>query len=568
MSTTTANKRRGRAAGAALDILLTDAAVGNPAERVLRQPGGAVQAAAKVAARPDRVARRAGDFTREAARIAAGSSEVGPARGDRRFADPAWQKNWFFRRLAQTYLALGASAEGLIDDAGLDWRADTTARFLAGNVHDLLAPTNFPWSNPAVLKETLDQGGANLVKGLRRAGRDIGARRLPAMVDTSRFEVGGNLALSDGSVVLRTEVFELIQYKPTTETVHEIPLLIVPPTINKYYVLDLAPGRSIVEHLVAQGQQVFVISWRNPGQAEGHFDFDTYAAAILEARAAVADIAKQPAINLAAACSGGIVTSGLLGHLAATGTLGDQVNSLTLLVCALDSEHAGTASALARRELAAAAVAESARRGYLDGNALANVFAWLRPNDLVWGYVINNYLMGKQPPAFDILYWNQDGVRLAAGLHHDFVRFALDNTLATAGATTILGSPVDLGAVGIDVYSVAGLNDHIVPWENAYRGARLLGGSPRFVLSTSGHIQALINPPGPDSRSSFRVAEDLPASEDEFLRDTPTTSGSWWPDYTAWLAQRAGERKPARKRLGNATYKPTAKAPGSYVHAS
>jgi poly(3-hydroxyalkanoate) synthetase len=186
----------------------------------------------------------------------------------------------------------------------------------------------------------------------------------------------------------------------------------------------------------------------------------------------------------------------------------------------------------------------------------------------VWGYVINNYLMGKQPPAFDILYWNQDGVRLAAGLHHDFVRIALDNTLATAGATTILGSPVDLGAVGIDVYSVAGLNDHIVPWENAYRGARLLGGSPRFVLSTSGHIQALINPPGPDSRSSFRVAEDLPASEDEFLRDTPTTSGSWWPDYTAWLAQRAGERKPARKRLGNTTYKPTAKAPGSYIHAS
>jgi polyhydroxyalkanoate synthase len=568
MSTDTANGRRSGAAGAALDILLTDAAVGNPPSRVLTEPAGIVRGAVKIAAHPDRVVRRGGGFGRELARVGAGSSDVVPAKGDRRFADPAWQKSWLFRRLAQAYLAAGGAVDGLIDDADLDWRADTTARFVARNVHDLLAPTNFPWSNPAVLKETLDQGGANLVKGLRRAGRDIGARRLPAMVDTSRFEVGGNLALSEGSVVLRTEVFELIQYKPKTATVHEIPLLIVPPTINKYYVLDLAPGRSIVEYLVAQGQQVFVISWRNPGQAEGHFDFDTYAAAIAEARSAVAAIAKRSAINLAAACSGGILTAGLLGHLAATGALGDEVNSLTLLVCALDNERAGTMSALGRRELAAAAVAESARRGYLDGSALANVFAWLRPNDLVWGYVINNYLMGKEPPAFDILYWNQDGVRLAAGLHHDFVRMALDDTLATPGAMTVLGSDIDLGRVDVDVYAVAGLNDHIVPWENAYRGTRLFGGSRRFVLSTSGHIQALINPPGPESRSSFRVAEELPAAEGEFLRGTPTTSGSWWPDYACWLVEHAGERKPARKTLGNAKYKPTAKAPGSYVHAS
>ncbi len=509
MSTDTANGRRSGAAGAALDILLTDAAVGNPPSRVLTEPAGIVRGAVKIAAHPDRVVRRGGGFGRELARAAAGSSDVVPAKGDRRFADSAWQKSWLFRRLAQAYLAAGGAVDGLIDDADLDWRADTTARFVARNVHDLLAPTNFPWSNPAVLKETLDQGGANLVKGLRRAGHEIGARRLPAMVDTSRFEVGGNLALSEGSVVLRTEVFELIQYKPKTATVHEIPLLIAPPTINKYYVLDLAPGRSIVEYLVAQGQQVFVISWRNPGQAEGHFDFDTYAAAI-----------------------------------------------------------AGTMSALGRRELAAAAVAESARRGYLDGSALANVFAWLRPNDLVWGYVINNYLMGKEPPAFDILYWNQDGVRLAAGLHHDFVRMALDNTLATPGAMTGLGSDIDLGRVDVDVYTVAGLNDHIVPWENAYRGTRLFGGSRRFVLSTSGHIQALINPPGPESRSSFRVAEELPAAEGEFLRGTPTTSGSWWPDYARWLVEHAGERKPARKTLGNAKYKPTAKASGSYVHAS
>jgi polyhydroxyalkanoate synthase subunit PhaC len=459
------NASRSRAAGAALDVLLTDAAVGNPAWRAVRQPASLARVAVRGAAHPDRVVRRLGGLTREAGRIARGTSQVAPPRGDRRFADRAWEKNWLFRRLAQIYLAAGETADRVIDDLELDWRADTSTRFLAGNAHDLLAPTNFPWSNPAVLKETLDQGGANLVKGLRRAARDVTARRLPAMVDTSRFEVGGNLALSKGSVVLRTEVFELIQYAPTTKSVYEIPLLIVPPTINKYYILDLAPGRSVVEHLVAQGQQVFMISWRNPGQTEGHFDLDTYASAILEARSAVADICRQPRVNLQAACSGGIITAGLLGHLAASGTLGDQVNSLTLLVSALDSARAGTTSALTGRELAAAAVAESARRGYVDGKALANVFAWLRPNDLVWSYVINNYLMGKPPPAFDILYWNQDAVRLAAGLHRDFVQMALDNTMAKPGAMKVLGSAVDLSVVDTDVYAVAGLNDHIVPWE-------------------------------------------------------------------------------------------------------
>lgn len=561
------NGRRG-AAGAALDVLLTDAAVGNPIQRMARQPGSIARTVLQVGRRPDRVARRAAGFTREVASIARGTSEVTAPKGDKRFSDPAWEKNWFYRRLAQVYLAAGQTADGVIDDAELDWRGDTVARFIAQNVHDLLSPTNFVLGNPAVLKETLDQGGANLVKGVRRAGRDIGARRLPAMVDTSRFEVGENLATTPGAVVLRTDVFELLQYEPTTPEVLEVPLLVVPPTINKYYVLDLAPGRSVVEHLVAQGQQVFMVSWRNPGAAEGHYDFDTYAAAVLEARAAVAQITKNPRVHLAAACSGGILTTGAVNHLAVTGTLDDEVASLTLMVCALDNARAGTTSALAGRELAAAAVAESARKGYLESASLANVFAWLRPNDLVWGYVINNYLMGKPPPAFDILYWNQDGVRLSAGLHRDFVHMALDNTMAKPGRMTVLGSKVDLSEVELDTYVVAGLNDHIVPWENAYRGARLFGRTPRFVLSTSGHIQALINPPGPKSRSSYRAADELPRDEQAIMRDVPTTSGSWWPDHASWLGARSGERKPAPKKLGSTTFKPSAKAPGSYVHAS
>ena len=286
-------------------------------------------------------------------------------------------------------------------------------------------------------------------------------------------------------MVLRTDVFELIHYRPQTAEVREVPLLVVPPTINKYYVLDLAPGRSLAEHLVREGQQLFTISWRNPDVLQGHFDLDTYAQAVLEARAAVAAIARQPAVHLMAACSGGIICAGALGHLVDGGDLGG-VASLALLVCALDNARAGTVAALTSRELAAAAVAESARKGYLDGKALAGVFAWLRPNDLIWSYVVNNYLLGKEPPAFDVLYWNQDTVRLAAGLHRDFVRIALDNPLTRPGALRVLGSGVDLGAVDVDSYVVAGANDHIIPWEQAYRSTQLFGGRSRFVLSTAG----------------------------------------------------------------------------------
>jgi polyhydroxyalkanoate synthase len=545
--------------------MLSEAAAGGP-PRFLA-PGAAVKVGAGLVRHPRRIAARAGQLSADIARAAAGRSQHTPAKGDRRFADQAWDENWLLRRVLESYLAVGETVDGLISDAGVDWRAERRARLAAGNVLDALAPTNFPWSNPNVMREIINSGGANLVRGGRQLVADLSRPpRLPATVDTSRFQVGENLAASPGSVVLRNAVFELIQYKPTTGQVRQVPLLFVPPTINKYYILDIAPGRSMIEHCVAQQQQVFAISWRNPEGEQGHFDLDTYAQAVSEARDAVASICSEREVHLAAACSGGIVTAGLLGHLAGAGEL-SGVASLTLMVCALDNTSDGTVSALVSRDVAAAAVAESARRGYLDGQALSGVFTWLRPNDLVWSYVVNNYLLGKAPPAFDILYWNQDAVRLAAGLHRDFIQIALDNSFAHPGELEVLGTPIDLSAVDVDTYFVAGLNDHIVPWESAYRSARLLGGERRFVLSTSGHIQALVNPPSPESRSSFRVADDLTAAPDEFLAGVPKLPGSWWPDWDAWLAARSGDLGPAPKRLGNRTYKAQAKAPGTYVLA-
>ncbi|MGE4426979.1 MAG: PHA/PHB synthase family protein [Solirubrobacteraceae bacterium] len=566
MSTADAPRREGRRThrNAALDTLLTQNVSAGQATRIAR-PGPLLRTAGALARRPRRTVGRVGALGAELTRVVRGTSEVAPAKGDARFRDRAWAENWALRRVLQTYLALGETAEGLIDDADLDWRTDQQVRFLADNVHDLLSPTNLPLLNPEVIKETIDRGGVNLALGARRFARDVSrAPRLPATVDTSKFEVGGNIAVSPGSVVLRNDVMEVLEYAPTTETVFERPLLVVPPTINKYYVLDLAPGRSFIEHLVGAGHRVFAISWRNPTREHAHFDLETYVQAVLEARDLAAEVADHPTVDLVAACSGGIISVVTLAHLAATGEQ-ERFGSATLMVCALDQRQAGAASALTGREVAAAAVADSARRGYLDGASLAGVFAWLRPNDLIWRYVINNYFLGKAPPAFDVLFWNQDTVRLAHGLHRDFVQMAMLNDLVEPAARTVLQTPLDLRRVTRDCYVVAGSTDHIVPWENSYRTTQVLGGAQRFVLSTSGHIQALVNPPSPKSRSSFRVAPQHPGDPGEWEAQAVSHTGSWWTDHQQWLAERAGERVPAPEAQGSENHPTVDPAPGRYV---
>ena len=555
-----------RGTRAALDVVLTDASL-SPRQRFLPVTSS-VKLAAALIRRPGRVARRAGGLAGALGRVATGAAEIEPTRGDRRFGDPAWRESWLFRRLMQGYLAAREEVDGLIDDAELDLQDERRMRFAIENVLDALAPTNYPWSNPAALKAAIDTGGLSLARGARNFVHDVSTPpRLPASVDTSQFTVGKDLAVTPGAVVLRTEVFELVQYAPQTDEVRSVPVLFVPPMINKYYVVDLAPGRSLIEHYVRQGQQVLEISWRNPDERHGHWGLDTYADAIVEALDATADITGNERAHVVGFCSGGIAAAAVAAHLAAVGDL-ERLAGLTLPVCVIDNEHAGVASALMSREIAELAIAESARKGYLDGRALAGVFAWLRPNDLIWSYVANNYLLGKPPPAFDILYWNADTTRMAAGLHRDFVQLALDNSLAKPGALRIRGTPIDLSTVTTDAYLVAGITDHITPWESCYRTTQLLGGNCRFILSTSGHIQALVNPPGNERASHRTHADGNPPTAEEWFEGAARHPGTWWADWDAWLARRSGPLKPAPDSLGSPKHKASGSAPGTYVLAT
>jgi len=551
------------AAAAPLDLLLTDAAMG-----MLRRmnPGGSgLRLAAALAVRPRLVAGRGGRLLGELARITAGASQVEPSRRDRRFADPGWAGNPLLRRTMQAYLAAAQTAEGVVAEAGLDVDDRERVEFVLTNVVDALAPSNNPLLNPAAVKAAVDSGGGSALAGLRNFLGDMAvAPRVPTMVEPGAFEVGVDLAVTPGSVVLRTPVFELIQYRPVTSAVRQVPLLIVPPVINKFYVMDLAPGRSMVEYLVGRGLQVFMISWRNPDARHAKWDLDTYGQAVLNAMDAAARITGSEQTALTGVCSGGIIAAMVAAHLAHIGRP-DRIAALTLMVTVLDQARAGLGSAVIDERNARLAAAASAARGYLDGRSLAEVFAWLRPNDLIWNYWVNNYLLGRTPPPFDILFWNADTTRMTAGLHRDFLRLGVSNGLTRPGGVTMLGSPVDLSAIDRDSYLVAGITDHICPWQSCYRSTGLLGGNKRFVLSTSGHIAAMVNPPG-NAKASYQVVKDSPEDPAEWLRRAETCHGSWWPDHADWLAERCGEEQAAPAELGGGGLAPICDAPGTYVY--
>ncbi len=547
----------------ALDLLLADGALG--VVRRLRPDGAGLRLAASLARRPQLVSTEAALLGAELAAIAKGSSQVTPDRKDRRFTDPAWTQNPLLRRAVQAYLAGSKAAQALLAGAELDWRDNERLRFLLDNLIAAAAPSNNPMLSPLAIKAVLDSGGASAVRGLRAFVQDAATQpRVPAMVDPGAFEVGKDLAVTPGAVVYRTEMFELIQYAPTTEQVFRYPLVVVPPMINKYYITDLAPGRSMVEYLAGQGHQVFAISWRNPDARHRDWNLDSYGQAIIDALAAARAVTGAAKASICALCSGGIVSSMVAAHLSATGRLA-EVATLCLGVTVLDQARAGTAGAMIDEATATAAMAASAARGYLDGRALAEVFAWLRPDDLIWNYWVNNYLQGKSPPPFDILYWNADTTRLPAALHADFIRLALGNALIVPDAARMLGSPVDLSKVELDSYVIAGIADHLCPWQSCYRTTQLLGGNLTFVLSTSGHIASMVNPPT-NPKATFQTAPSNPADPREWQATAVTQAGSWWPHYSAWLAERSGGLRKARTRLGRQGYEVLCAAPGTYVH--
>ena len=521
-----------------------------------------------VTTEPLRAATHYGHYLLELAQVASGTSELAPDPKDRRFADPAWKSNVLYARLMQAYLAAQKELSSFIENSDLDAREKGKAQFFASLITDALAPSNFILGNPVAVRKIIDTGGDNLVKGIKNLVYDFRHNNmLPSQVDAAPFKVGENVATSPGQVVLRHEMFELLQFGPTTPQVHKRPLVMSPPQVNKYYAIDLAPDKSLVKWTVDSGVQMFVLSWRNPTLEHRHWGLEEYVMALDTAVEAAREISGSPDVNMWGSCSGGMTLAAYLGWLAANDER--KVANTTWAVCVLNTEAALQDSTLGLFNSPAtirAAKARSMRKGMITGEEMASMFAWLRPNDLIWNYWVNNYLLGNKPPAFDILAWNNDTTRLPAQFHCDLLDLVEKNPYINPGILEIGGLPIDMGEVRVGAYVIGGITDHITPWKACYGTARLFGPNTTFVLANAGHLQSLINPPGPSK--SFYVS--APATvEDPMqwaqLAQRTRQDGSWWPHWRSWVKERSGELVDAPPRLGSRKYKPLGPAPGTYV---
>ena len=509
------------------------------------------------------LAGRGAGFAAELGRIVRGSSTVAPPRGDWRFADPSWQSNPIYRRVGQAYLAACDNLNGLIDDFEASGGSGTTARFALTVLTSTVAPTNSLVGNPAALKRTFETRGRNLVHGARNFAHDVRYNRgMPSMAKEGALVVGRDMALSPGAVVQRDEIGELLQYTPTTDLVRERAVLIVPPPIGRYYFLDLRPGRSFVEHSVAQGLSTFLLSWRNPSPTEGEWNLQTYAERTLSAIDAVREITGSDDVNLIGFCAGGIINSVVLNYLAAQGD--DRVFSSSFAVTMLDFADRGPIAAFSSARLLSFARNRSRRVGVISARDMGAAFTWMRPNDLVWNYWVNNYLMGEDPPVFDILAWNADGTNLPAALHLQFLDIFQHNPLPTAGALTVLDTPVDLSKIDLPTFVVGARTDHLTPWRACYRTTQLMAGPTTFVLSNSGHIQSLVNPPGNPKASYYTGGEIVPDSDD-WLETATEVRGSWWEAWSDWVSKLSGDNVPAPSTLGSRSFPADLPAPGRYV---
>jgi polyhydroxyalkanoate synthase len=525
-------------------------------------------AAGRLAARavmdPGLLARRGLGLGREIVEIVVGRSDRAPEAGDRRFSDPAFDRHPGYRRLMQGYLAIRAALLALVEDVELDHKSRDRARFAVTLLTEALAPTNMLLGNPAALKRAFDTAGVSLAVGLKNLVTDyVENDGMPSQVDRRPFKVGENLAVTPGQVVFRNEVLELMQYAAQTPEVFERPFLFIPPQVNKYYVFDLAPGRSLLEFAVKSGFTTFTVSWRNPTPAQRDWGLGAYISALIEASDAIREITGSENINVMGACAGGITTAVFLAYLADRGD--DRFTSASFPVTMIDMGDPGMIGIFTSEATIASSLRHSAEKGILSGSDLARVFAWLRPNDLVWNYWVNNYLMGDNPPTFDILYWNNDPTNLPATLHAEFLDIFLKNSLTQPGAVRVLDRPIDLKKVTCDVYAIGATTDHLTPWDACYRTPKLLGGKATFVASNSGHIQALVNPPG-NLKARYFTNPDLSGTAAEWLEVAKEQKGSWWTHWAEWLGKRSGAKRQAPAEQGSAKHRPIVAAPGRYVH--
>jgi len=497
--------------------------------------------------------------------------EAGPVikapSGDRRFKDKDWEDNEIFDFIKQSYLLSARYVQDLVKDAeGLDPKDAQKVDFYARQFVDAMSPSNFVLTNPEVLRKTAETGGENLIKGLNNLLADLdrgkGELRIK-MTDMDAFKLGENIAVTPGKVIYQNELMQLIQYTPTTQKVLKRPLLIGPPWINKFYILDLRPKNSLVRWAVEQGHTVFVISWVNPDEKLAEKSFDDYMTeGYLAALDAIEQATGEREVNAIGYCLGGTLLASTLAYMAAKGD--DRIKTATFFVTMMDFSDAGELGVFIDEEQLTALEAKMNKRGYLEGSEMATTFNMLRANDLIWSFVVNNYLLGNDPFPFDLLYWNADSTRMPAVMHSFYLRkMYQENLLCRAGGISLAGVPIDLGKIKVPAYFLSTREDHIAPWKSTYRGTHLLGGKNRFVLAASGHIAGVVNPPE-GGKYSHWINQAQPDDADAWLAGATEMAGSWWPDWQRWVVGH-GKAQVAARQPGDGKLAVIEDAPGSYV---
>ena len=499
----------------------------------------------------------------EMTKIALGQSDISFDKRDKRFADEAWRTVPYFKLMGQSYRLFEMWMDRMYEHADGTWQNKARSRFAADVITAAVAPTNYLGTNPEAMKKAMETGGLSLVHGAQNMLQDMAKGGMPSMIDRKQFVVGKDIACTPGAVVYRDEMFELLQYAPTTPKVHSIPVLMIPPQINRHYVLDLAPGRSLVEFAVSQGLQVFMVVWRNPSsqRGDGKWGLNEYLAAEERANEVVKKITRSDKLNLLGLCAGGITLAYVLAHLAAIGD--ESAGAATFVVTMLTGDKPNVVGMLDTTQARTILEQAAANEDIVPGTALRSLFAMLRPNDLVFNYLVSGWLKGESPAPFDVLAWNDDATRTTAKFALESTKLALDGW--DGPGPTILGVKTDFSKVTCDAYHVGGLTDHITAWRACYDTAHLVGGSEKeMTLIRSGHIQSVVYP-ADSTRYDRWYGPPTPADPEEWQKTATVENGSWWRPWTEWLATRSGPEKPARATLGNRQYPPLADAPGTYV---